>query len=79
MAVFVTEQGLADVRGLSPKERALVIIEKCAHPAFKDYLKDYFNRSCTKTGLHHEPHILKEAYDVYVALEEKGTMRFWEK
>jgi acetyl-CoA hydrolase len=79
MSVFVTEQGLADLRGLSPKERALVIINKCAHPAFKDYLKEYFDRACTKTGMHHEPHILKEAYDMYVSLEEAGTMRFWEK
>ncbi|KAG2014345.1 acyl-CoA carboxylate CoA-transferase, variant 2 [Coprinopsis cinerea AmutBmut pab1-1] len=38
--VIVTEQGLADLRGLSPRERAPVIIEKCAHPDYKDMLKD---------------------------------------
>src|SRR5699024_11018470 len=33
--VIVTEQGLADLRGLSPKQRAKVIIERCAHPDFR--------------------------------------------
>ncbi|QDX41819.1 acetyl-CoA hydrolase [Salarchaeum sp. JOR-1] len=39
--VFVTEQGVADVRGLAPVERAERIIENCAHPAFVDDLRDY--------------------------------------
>lgn len=30
--VVVTEQGLADLRGLCPRDRAPLIIEKCAHP-----------------------------------------------
>ena len=30
--VIVTEQGLADVRGLCPRDRFPLIIEKCAHP-----------------------------------------------
>jgi hypothetical protein len=30
--VIVTEQGLADLRGLSPRQRARLIIERCAHP-----------------------------------------------
>jgi acetyl-CoA hydrolase len=38
--VIVTEQGLADVRGLSPKERARVIIKKCAHPDYVPILED---------------------------------------
>ncbi|MDR0735905.1 MAG: acetyl-CoA hydrolase/transferase family protein, partial [Zoogloeaceae bacterium] len=38
--VLVTEQGLADLRGLSPKQRAQVVIENCAHPDFKPALKD---------------------------------------
>ena len=33
--IIVTEQGLADLRGLSPKQRAQVmIIDNCAHPEF---------------------------------------------
>jgi acyl-CoA hydrolase len=38
--VVVTEQGLADIRGLSPRERAKVIIEKCAHPDYQDLLRE---------------------------------------
>ena len=30
--VLVTEQGLADLRGLSPTRRAEVVIANCAHP-----------------------------------------------
>ena len=33
-------QGLADLRGLAPRERAPLIIEKCAHPDFKDMLHE---------------------------------------
>ena len=33
--VLVTEQGLADLRGLSPKQRAKVIIENCAYPDYR--------------------------------------------
>ena len=43
--VIVTEQGLADLRGLSPKQRAKVIIENCAHPIFKPALNEYFERA----------------------------------
>lgn len=30
--IVITEQGLADLRGLAPKQRARKIIETCAHP-----------------------------------------------
>ncbi|KUJ12091.1 putative acetyl-CoA hydrolase [Mollisia scopiformis] len=59
--VIVTEQGLADVRGLSPKERALVIIRKCAHPEYRPILEDYFKKAefeCMRRGWGHEPHLL---------------------
>ena len=38
--IVVTEQGLADLRGLSPRERAPIIIEKCAHPDYRDMLHE---------------------------------------
>ena len=77
--IIVTEQGLADLRGLDPKDRAKVMIEKCAHPAYKDYLKDYLERATKATGNHHEPQLLRECYDMHISLQENGTMRFWEK
>lgn len=57
--VLVTEQGLADLRGLSPRERAIKIIRNCAHPAHRDALSDYFHRACHAGG--HTPHLLREA------------------
>ncbi len=39
--VVVTEQGLADLRGLAPVARARRIIDKCAHPAYRDVLHRY--------------------------------------
>lgn len=39
---IVTEQGLADLRGLSPKQRAIQIIENCAHPDYRPALHEYY-------------------------------------
>ncbi|HWQ25859.1 MAG TPA: acetyl-CoA hydrolase/transferase family protein [Chlorobaculum sp.] len=59
--VLVTEQGLADLRGLSPNQRAKVIIENCAHPNFKDALLDYHDRALKHSFGKHTPHLLDEA------------------
>lgn len=72
--VFVTEQGLADLRGLGPKEKAETIIEKCAHPAYRDYLRRYL----TDSPNGHIGHNLKEAFNMHISLMETGTMKFWE-
>ncbi len=39
--IVVTEQGVADLRGKSPGERASTIIEQCAHPDYRGILRDY--------------------------------------
>lgn len=70
--ILVTEQGLADLRGLAPRERARVIIENCAHPMYQDALNDYFDRSSAKGG--HTPHLLREALQWHVNFEENGHM-----
>lgn len=70
--ILVTEQGLADLRGLAPRERARVIIENCAHPLYKDALNDYFDRSTAKGG--HTPHLLREALQWHINFEENGHM-----
>ncbi|NCB62120.1 MAG: acetyl-CoA hydrolase [Clostridia bacterium] len=51
--IIVTEQGLADLRGLTAYERAEVLIEKCAHPKFKDGLRAYLRDARKNSvGLH---------------------------
>jgi acetyl-CoA hydrolase len=75
--VIVTEQGLADVRGLSPRERARLIINKCAHPLYQPILKGYFEKAeseCLRKGWGHEPHLLFNSFDLHKALEEQGSM-----
>ena len=61
--VIVTEQGLADLRGLSPKKRAKVVIENCAHPTFKPALREYFIRALEFSPGLHTPHIMDEAFN----------------
>jgi len=73
--VIVTEQGLADLRGLAPKERAAAIIENCAHPDYKEQLWDYYNRAVEKHGSVQTPHLLDEALSWHVALAENKTMK----
>ncbi|MDR1768243.1 MAG: acetyl-CoA hydrolase/transferase family protein [Propionibacteriaceae bacterium] len=73
--VIVTEQGLADLRGLGPQQRAKVIIENCAHPDFKPILQDYFERSVKSANSQHTPHILREALDFHIRFLETGSMK----
>ena len=70
--ILVTEQGLADLRGLAPRERARVIIDNCVHPAYRDALNEYFTAACARGG--HTPHILREALAWHMNLEETGRM-----
>ena len=72
--VFITEQGVADVRGLSPKERASVIINNCAHPSYRSRLLDYFERAKKATGAAQTPHLLAEALSWHCRFMETGTM-----
>ena len=72
--VIVTEQGLADLRGLSPKKRAKVIIENCAHPTYKAALLDYYERSLRDSVGKHTPHSLNEAFLWHRNFLEKGRM-----
>ncbi len=51
---IVTEQGVADLRTLSPVERAHAIIENCAHPSFKPMLWEYLEKATEHCG-HHIP------------------------
>lgn len=72
--VIVTEQGVADLRGLTPKERAQRIIQECAHPSYRPLLEDYFSRA-VKDGGAHEPHLLREAFSFHLRFMETGSMK----
>lgn len=70
--ILVTEVGLADLRGLAPRERARAIIANCAHPDWREALQDYFDRACALGG--HTPHVLEEALSWHVRLKQTGRM-----
>jgi succinyl-CoA:acetate CoA-transferase len=72
--VIVTEQGLADLRGLSPKQRAKVIIENCAHPHFKPALNDYYKRALEHSPGKQTPHLLEEAFSWHLRYLRTGAM-----
>ncbi|MCP4178522.1 MAG: succinate CoA transferase [bacterium] len=68
--VLVTEQGVADLRGLSPKNRAKLIIENCVHPMYKDYIHSYVNNS----PLGHIRHDIGKCFDLHQNLLKYGSM-----
>lgn len=68
--ILVTEQGVADLRGLAPIERAHTIIDKCAHPAYRPYLKKYLETATPG----HIRHDLKRCFELHTNLMEKGAM-----
>lgn len=68
--VIVTEHGLADLRGLAPHERAMTIIRRCAHPAYRDYLLRYLRDS----GAGHIRHDLQACFALHQNLLRYGSM-----
>ncbi|MFB6070141.1 MAG: acetyl-CoA hydrolase/transferase C-terminal domain-containing protein [Halanaeroarchaeum sp.] len=61
VSVIVTERGVADLRGLSPSERAEAIVESCAHPDYRGRLREYLEHASDGPG--HVPHDPTVAYD----------------
>ncbi len=72
--VLVTEQGLADLRGLPPRRRAQQIINNCAHPDYRPMLQDYLDRSTASNAGKHTPHMLDEALSWHARYLKTGTM-----
>ena len=70
--IIITEQGVADLRGKSPKERAQAIIENCAHPDYREMLQDYLKLSGDKAQT---PHCIRAALGMHAELEKSGDMR----
>lgn len=69
--VIITEQGVADLRGKSPGERARLVIENCAHPEYRGLLRDY----AAMAGHGHSPHTLAAAFTLHLAFASAGDMR----
>lgn len=72
---IVTEWGFADLRGKSPKERAKLLIENCAHPDYRQLLWDYYNGAIEKCGPCQTPHDLPNALTWHQRYLETGTMK----
>ncbi|MFZ1123897.1 MAG: acetyl-CoA hydrolase/transferase family protein [Candidatus Baltobacteraceae bacterium] len=70
--VLITEVGLADLRGLAPRERARAIIANCVHPLYRERLADYYERALRRGG--HTPHLLEEAFSWHLNSMNHGTM-----
>ena len=72
--VIVTEQGLADLRGLAPKQRAELVIENCAHPDYRPMLRDYYSRALRESYGMQSPSLLNEALSWHQRFVETGSM-----
>src|SRR4051812_25114730 len=72
--VVVTEQGLADLRGLAPRKRARLLIDNCAHPDYRPLLEDYFDRALSGAYGLHTPHLLEEALSWHARYVRTGSM-----
>ena len=72
--IFVTEQGLADLRGLASEERARLIIKECAHPDFKEPLTDFLEYSLKHAKGVHMPLALSRAFEMHNRYLETGKM-----
>jgi len=70
VAIIVTDQGLADMRGLGPAQRAKTIIDKCAHPAYRPYLHRYLENA--RKG--HLRHNLGQCFELHRNLLQYGAM-----
>ncbi|MGA2209365.1 MAG: acetyl-CoA hydrolase/transferase family protein [Acidimicrobiales bacterium] len=72
--VVITEQGIADLRGLPPRRRAQQVIDRCAHPDYRPGLQDYLDRAVASRSAKHTPHLLAESLSWHVRYLRDGTM-----
>lgn len=70
--IVITEQGVADLRGKSPRQRAETIIENCAHPDYRPLLREYLRLSDGNGG--HTPLSLEHAFSFHKEFMKSGDM-----
>lgn len=68
--VLITEHGVADLRGYSPRQRAEMIIENCVAPEYKQMLRDYL-KVC---GPGHTPINLGACFGMHRQFAKTGNM-----
>jgi succinyl-CoA:acetate CoA-transferase len=73
--IFVTEQGLADLRGLPTEERARLIIKNCVHPDFKDEMTDFLEYGLRHAKGLHQPLPLDRAFEMHLRFLTTGNMK----
>lgn len=72
--VVITECGVADLRGKSPKEKAKTIIENCTHPDYKPLLEEYYQQAASR-NFKHTPHELCASLSWHDNYLKKGSMK----
>jgi succinyl-CoA:acetate CoA-transferase len=75
--ILVTEIGLADLRGLAPRERAQVIIQNCVAEPYRQMLLDYVAEASVRGG--QTPHVLEQAFSWHTRFRDTGSMLSLEK
>ena len=73
--IFVTEQGLADLRGLPTEERARLIIKNCVHPDFRDEMTDFLEYGLKHAKGLHQPLPLDRAFEMHTRFLTTGSMK----
>jgi acetyl-CoA hydrolase len=68
--IIITENGIADLRGKAPSEKADILIKNCVHPMYHDYLMNYVKSS--KPG--HIRHNLEKCFELHTNLLKTGSM-----
>ena len=71
--MLITEQGVADLRGKDPRQRAETIIENCVHPMYKEIMWDYL-KLANKGVKAHTPHHLHAAFAIHESFIDCGDM-----
>lgn len=69
--ILITDQGIADLRGKDPLQRAETIIENCANPMYRELLWDYLKMA--KGG--QTPHTLAASFAFHTEFANSGDMR----
>lgn len=69
--IVATEQGVADLRAKDPHDRAQIVIDRCAHPDYREPLREYVRRA--EAG--HAPQSLALAFGMHRHHLAAGDMR----